>query len=79
MARITVEDCMENVNNRYELVMAATQRARQLFKGADSLVESSNRQIVTSLREIAAKKVVSHFASAPVDDAGEEDLGLMPN
>jgi len=57
MARITIEDCMENINNMYELVHAATKRARQLYKGADPTVRSKNRVIVTSLREIAAGKV----------------------
>ena len=57
MARITVEDCMENVENRFELVHLSTKRAKQLIKGARQLVESSNREIVTALREIADKQV----------------------
>jgi DNA-directed RNA polymerase subunit omega len=57
MARITVEDCMVTINNMYELVHAATRRSRQLYKGADPLVRSKNRVIVTALREIAAGKV----------------------
>ena len=57
MARITVEDCLEKVSNRFELVLLATKRARQLFQGAKPLVETANRQIVTALREIAAGKV----------------------
>lgn len=39
MARITVEDCLEKVSNRFELVLLATKRARQLFQGAKPLVE----------------------------------------
>jgi DNA-directed RNA polymerase subunit omega len=57
MARITVEDCLENVSNRFELVMIASKRAKQLLKGAKPLLETDNREIVTALREIAAGKV----------------------
>ncbi|MCS6857262.1 MAG: DNA-directed RNA polymerase subunit omega [Sandaracinaceae bacterium] len=54
MARITVEDCLEHDENRFALVLLASQRARQLLKGAPPLVESKNRAAVTALREIAA-------------------------
>jgi len=54
MARITIEDCLENVDNMYELVHVATRRARMIYKGADPVVRSKNRVIVTALREIAA-------------------------
>jgi DNA-directed RNA polymerase subunit omega len=57
MARITVEDCLDNVSSRFELVMLASKRAKQLLKGAKPLVESDNREIVIALREIAAGKV----------------------
>lgn len=57
MARITVEDCLENVGNRFELVLLAARRAKQLLKGARPLVESDNKEIVSALREIAADKV----------------------
>ena len=57
MARITVEDCLEKVSSRFELVMMASQRARQLFKGAKPLIDSDNREVVVALREIAAGKV----------------------
>ena len=57
MARITVEDCLDKVPNRFELVLAAVQRAKQLLKGARPLVESDNKDIVTGLREIAAGAV----------------------
>lgn len=53
MARITVEDCMDKVENRFELVHLTARRAKQLIKGERSLVKSTNREIVTSLREIA--------------------------
>jgi len=57
MARITVEDCLDNVSSRFELVLLASKRARQLLKGAKPLVDSDNRDIVIALREIAAAKV----------------------
>lgn len=56
MARITVEDCLENVNNRFELVMLAAKRARQLMRGSvDPTVPWENdKATVVALREIAA-------------------------
>jgi DNA-directed RNA polymerase subunit omega len=57
MSRITVEDCLQRVDNRFELVMLASLRARQLFKGAKPLIESDNREVVLALREIADGKV----------------------
>ncbi len=54
MARITVTDCLENVDNRFELVLVATKRARQLILGAEPLVEVDNdKPTVVALREIA--------------------------
>ena len=57
MARITVEDCLDKVPNRFELVLLSSKRAKQLLKGARPLVETDNKDIVTSLREVAAGKV----------------------
>lgn len=57
MARITVEDCLEQIPNRFELVLGAARRAKQLLKGARPLVESDNKEVVTALREIAVRKV----------------------
>jgi DNA-directed RNA polymerase subunit omega len=57
MARVTVEDCLEREDNRFALVVLASQRARQLMKGSAPLVQSKNRAAVTALREIAAGKV----------------------
>jgi DNA-directed RNA polymerase subunit omega len=57
MSRITVEDCLEKVDNRFELVILASKRARQLFKGAKPSIESDNREVVVALREVAAGKV----------------------
>lgn len=57
MARITIEDCLEKVENRYELVHLTTRRVKQLREGADRLISSRNKDVVTALREIAADKV----------------------
>ena len=56
MARITVEDCLEQVPNRFSLVLVAAERTKQLLKGADTRIagEVDNKEVVTALREIAA-------------------------
>jgi DNA-directed RNA polymerase subunit omega len=55
MARVTVEDCLEKVENRFALVLLASQRTRQLMKGEDALLQNTgeNKEAVTALREIA--------------------------
>ncbi|MEQ9545815.1 MAG: DNA-directed RNA polymerase subunit omega [Marinobacter sp.] len=59
MARVTVEDCLENVDNRFQLVMLATKRARQIStKGFEPMVpEENDKPTVIALREIAEGKV----------------------
>ena len=57
MARITVEDCLEQIPNRFQLVLAATYRARMLSQGHAPRIQSRNKPAVTALREIAAGKV----------------------
>lgn len=59
MARITVEDCLNKVNNRFVLIHMASKRVRQLRKGAEPTVSAKNRDIVISLREIAAGNINS--------------------
>ena len=64
MARITVEDCLDKINNRFELVLTATKRARQIAHGADSMVQEENdKPTVLALREIAE----GHIDSERVD------------
>ena len=72
MARITVEDCLENVENRFDLVMIASKRARQLQTGGkDPLVEEDNdKPTVLALREIADGLVDSGILT----DTPEEDI-----
>ena len=57
MARITVEDCLQKIPNRFQLVLAATYRARMLSQGHTPKIESRNKPSVTALREIAAGQV----------------------
>lgn len=58
MARITVEDCLKVVPNRFDLVLTATKRARQISHGAETMVDESNdKPTVIALREVAARKI----------------------
>ncbi len=57
MARITVEDCLQKVPNRFQLVLVATYRARMLSQGHTPKIESRNKPGVTALREVAAGQV----------------------
>ncbi len=59
MARVTIEDCLKNVDNRFTLVHLAAKRVRQIREGADLMVKSSkNGDVVSVLREIAANRIV---------------------
>jgi len=71
MARVTVEDCLRQVPNRFALVMLATRRTRQLLDGATALVQAKNKMPIISLREIAAGRVRFH---QPEVDGIDEDL-----
>jgi len=57
MARVTIEDCLDEVENRFALCILAAKRARQLLEDPRPLVETDNKEAVTALREIAAGKV----------------------
>ena len=70
MARITIEDCLEKVENRYELVHLCVKRVKQIKEGADHLVKSKNKTIVTTLREIAAGKV----KHAPISEYDSDEF-----
>jgi DNA-directed RNA polymerase subunit omega len=72
MARITVEDCLDHVDNRFQLVMVAARRARQLSGIATPLVEPENdKPTVVALREIAAGVINDEMLDA--QDAAAED------
>lgn len=54
MARVTVEDCLEKVNNRFALVLLVSKRAKQILKGSEPVVSrKENKFVVTALREVA--------------------------
>jgi len=59
MARVTVEDCLEVIPNRFLLAMVAAKRAKQLYKGGEPLIENKadNKKVVVALREIAANRI----------------------
>jgi DNA-directed RNA polymerase subunit omega len=87
MARITVEDCLDRIDNRFEMVLTATKRARQIANGADPLVEEQNdKPTVIALREIAAGLVdpervnmmQAQIEAAEVFDARTEDDDFAP-
>lgn len=79
MARITVEDCLRKIPNKFELVMLTSKRARQLFAGARPLLETENREIVTALREIAAGKVRKADLYRDREQAGEHGFSQQPS
>lgn len=57
MARVTIEDCLKRIPNRFELSVLVAKRARQLLKGDTSLVSSKNKHVVTALREVEEGRV----------------------
>lgn len=68
MARVTIEDCLDRIPNRFMLVHMAAKRVRQIREGAEFLVKSSdNEDIVTALREIAAGKVFIDYTDESSD------------
>ncbi len=76
MARITVEDCLDNVDNRFSLVLVATKRARELANGKEPLVPVKNdKPTVVALREIAAGKITQ---ANPSPQTAEETPGREP-
>jgi DNA-directed RNA polymerase subunit omega len=77
MARITVEDCLKKVDNRFTLIHMAAKRVRQLRKGAEPTVVSKNKDIVVSLREIVAGHVTKAEKSAQ-DQLVEAETDLLP-
>ena len=73
MARITVEDCLHTVDNRFELVLVATARARQIAMGKAPLVEENNdKPTVIALREIAEGKIDASILDERLDESIEE-------
>ncbi len=66
MARVTVEDCVDKIPNRFEMVLAAAHRARQLYSGAEPHLEWDNdKPTVMALREIAAGHITADVLNEP--------------
>lgn len=79
MARITVEDCLDNIDNIFEMVLVASKRARRIAHGADTLVERENdKPTVVALREIAAGHVtpaiLDEIEQPPADDFMQPEI-----
>lgn len=73
MARITVEDCLHGVENRFQLVLVATKRARQIAMGKAPLVEENNdKPTVIALREIAEGKIDASILDEQLEESIEE-------
>jgi len=77
MARVTVEDCLEQEENRFALVVLAAQRTRTIMKGGPSLVNAKNKPPVISLREIASGKVRFHRPSVEAVAEYINELGRV--
>ena len=78
MARITVEDCLEHVGNRFDLVLLATKRARQLSNGVEPLLPWNNdKPTVVALREIADGLVTSVTVEEPQEDDTEDLMAAL--
>ncbi|VAV91201.1 DNA-directed RNA polymerase omega subunit [hydrothermal vent metagenome] len=88
MARVTVEDCVDKVPNRFELVLLAAHRARQISSGAPILVERDNdKNPVVALRELAEEEVAADVLqeslihglqkNVEVDEPEEDDISLL--
>jgi len=74
MARVTVEDCLDQVDNRFQLVLVATKRARQLANGVQPLVEWENdKSTIVALREIAGGLIGPSILDEPVHSAADEE------
>ena len=79
MARLTVEDCLKHIDNRYDLVILAAKRARQIIFGSDPLVKENNdKPTVLALREIAdgiitEENVNDIGKNNPMDEFGEDE------
>lgn len=73
MARVTVEDCLTKVSNRFSLVHIAARRAKQLLKGSKALIKKDNKEIVIALREIAAG-LVGYTEDQNISEMAQREL-----
>ncbi len=73
MARVTVEDCLERVENRFALVILASKRTKEIKRGAPlKVTDRDNREVVMALREIARSKVYGVRPEACLPEEGED-------
>ena len=82
MARVTVEDCLDKVDNRFQLVLVATKRARQLANGVQPLVPWENdKPTIVALREIAdglvGPSILDERLHPIVEESTEEDISIL--
>ena len=73
MARITVEDCLEKMGNRFEIIHVASERVRQLDNGSKRMVNCKNENALVALREIAAGKVRIREKGKQIIDESQKD------
>ena len=76
MARVTVEDCLQKVSNRFALVALVTKRVKQFLKGDQCLLEGKNNVVVNALREVAADKIKFDCGDTPPEIQLEQDLKI---
>ena len=74
MARVTIEDCIKEVDNTFDICCIASKRARDISQGAELLLESKNKPTVAALREIAAKKVSMDYNDISSKQSAESKL-----
>ncbi len=74
MARVSIEDCLNFMENRFMLVVVAADRTRQLMEGAEPLVRTKNKEAVTALREIAEGRIIARL----LEEQKPEDLPPTP-
>ena len=79
MARVSIEDCLVRIDNRFDLVLLAAERTKQIMKGAPPLIESrDNKEVVTALREIAAGKVRRASKTSELTEGEGATQALLP-
>ena len=74
MARVTIEDCLKEVDNTYDICCVASKRARDISEGAEKLIDSKNKPTVVALREIAASKIGLDYTDLSNKQAAETKL-----
>lgn len=78
MARVTVEDCLDNVDNRFQLVLVSSKRARQIAMGKDPMVEWENdKATVVALREIAEGFITRDILDEKEEKPSEEEVEMV--